>query len=471
MTDLRDDDHPPAAPHGARPPARRPACPASSPAWSAAATWSGRRASASADLADPDTPPDADDQFLVASNTKTFTAVLVMAAARRGPAQPRRHPRHARARGDAPGLTIRQCLAHVSGHAARAGRRRLGDAGQPRRAHELVSGFNEAERVHRPHDLLALLQPGLLDARPARRAARRPPWEESLKARMLDPLEMRRTTVGFDGRPRATGYYVPPFRDVPRAASRCSTSGRWTPAAAWPAPPPTWRGGRRSWPTPSPRCSRPDTLEEMCQPQVLIDPERWTAAMGLGFFLVRSGDRARTSATPAACPATSPAVFTHRESGTGGIALMNSTGARPGRRRLRDRRSPTTSSSTTRSRRSRGARDRRARRARRPRSAVWFTEGSPFTFSVRAGSARGAHRRAARPSRRLGVRAGRAGPLPHRLGAGRRGSCCGSPADADGRVRQDELGDVPRHPRAARVRRVAGLTRRTGAEPHGRLTW
>ena len=33
----------------------------------------------SADLADPATPPDDDHQFLVASNTKTFTAVLVMA--------------------------------------------------------------------------------------------------------------------------------------------------------------------------------------------------------------------------------------------------------------------------------------------------------------------------------------------------------------------------------------------------------
>jgi CubicO group peptidase (beta-lactamase class C family) len=32
-----------------------------------------------ADLAHPGTPPDADHQFLVASNTKTFTAVLVMA--------------------------------------------------------------------------------------------------------------------------------------------------------------------------------------------------------------------------------------------------------------------------------------------------------------------------------------------------------------------------------------------------------
>ena len=29
----------------------------------------------------------------------------------------------------------------------------------------------------------------------------------------------------------------------------------------------------------------------MCEPQVVMDRERWTAAMGLGFFLVRSGPR------------------------------------------------------------------------------------------------------------------------------------------------------------------------------------
>lgn len=31
-----------------------------------------------ADVSAPDTPPGPDDQFLIASNTKTFTAVLVM---------------------------------------------------------------------------------------------------------------------------------------------------------------------------------------------------------------------------------------------------------------------------------------------------------------------------------------------------------------------------------------------------------
>ena len=34
-----------------------------------------------------------------------------------------------------------------------------------------------------------------------------------------------------------------------------------------------------------------DTIEEMCQPQILLDPDQWNGAMGLGFFLIRSADR------------------------------------------------------------------------------------------------------------------------------------------------------------------------------------
>ena len=79
---------------------------------------------------------------------------------------------------------------------------------------ELVSGFNEAERVHRPHHRwhYSNLVFSMLGEVVARLDAR--PWAESLRARILDPLEMRRTTVGFSGR-HAQGYYVPPWTDVP----------------------------------------------------------------------------------------------------------------------------------------------------------------------------------------------------------------------------------------------------------------
>ena len=46
-----------------------------------------------ADVTVPQVAPTADDQFLVASNSKTFTAVLVMRLRDEGQACARRHPR------------------------------------------------------------------------------------------------------------------------------------------------------------------------------------------------------------------------------------------------------------------------------------------------------------------------------------------------------------------------------------------
>lgn len=61
----------------------------------------------------------------------------------------------------------------------------------------------------------------------------------------------------------------------------------------------------------------------MCEPQVLIDRERWTTAMGLGFFLVRSGARTYVGHT-GGMPGHITALFTDREAKTGGLALTNS---------------------------------------------------------------------------------------------------------------------------------------------------
>ena len=63
------------------------------------------------------------------------------------------------------------------------------------------------------------------------------------------------------------------------------------------------------------------------QPQVLLDSERWTGAMGLGFFLVRSPSDRTWVGHDGGMPGHITGVHTHRESGTGGIVLMNSTDA------------------------------------------------------------------------------------------------------------------------------------------------
>jgi CubicO group peptidase (beta-lactamase class C family) len=330
--------------------------------------------------------PGSDDQFLVASNTKTFTAVMVMQLRDEGRLD----------LGDRVGdhlaevthpLTVRQGLAHVSGMQ----REPVGDIWetlvQPT-TEELLSGFVEAEAVGRPHDrwhysntVYAVL--GELVARLDGRT-----WAESLRARLLDPLELRRTSVGFDGGPRATGYYVAPYDDVPRPepvidframapcgglASTATDLARWSAFVA----------------DPDPAVLSPDTLEEMCQPQALIDVVGWGAGMGLGFFLVRSqGGRTWVGHT-GGMPGHITGVFTHRESRTGAMVLMNSTSAPdPAAFALRlgehvvqhDPAEPESwRPGTTVPEELAGLR------------GVWFSEGTPFVFSVVEGHLEARH--------------------------------------------------------------------------------
>ena len=266
--------------------------------------------------------PGPDDQYLIASNTKTFTAVMVMQLRDEGrlslddllgdhlPDVP-----HA--------VTVRQALAHVSGMQ----REPLGDIwdtlDQPD-AVSLMRGFAEAERVGRPHTRwhYSNLTYAVLGQVVEKLEGR--PWFESLEARLLRPLEMSRTTVGFVDDDHVTGYFVPPFHDVPRPepvletkamsavgglASTARDLARWSAFVA----------------SPDAEVLSPDTLEEMCQPQVLTDVDRWTTGMGLGFFVHRSASGRTWVGHDGGMPGHITALLTHRESGTGGIALMNNT--------------------------------------------------------------------------------------------------------------------------------------------------
>ena len=269
----------------------------------------------------PETPGP-DDQYLVGSNTKTFTAVMLMQLRDEGRLTlddlladhlpDVGHP-----------VTVRQALAHVSGMQ----REPLGDVWdtleQPDAA-SLVRGFAEAERVGRPHTRwhYSNLAYAVLGQVVERLDGR--PWVESLDERLLRPLEMRRTTVGFVDDDHATGYFVPPFHDVPREepvldlramtpvgglASTARDLARWS---AFVASPPD-------------EVLSPDTLEEMCQPQVLLDTERWNGGMGLGLFVLRTPSGRTWVGHDGGMPGHVTALLTHRESGTGGIVLMSNT--------------------------------------------------------------------------------------------------------------------------------------------------
>lgn len=277
----------------------------------------------SADLAAPDEPPDDDTQFLIASITKTFTAVLVMALRDEGKLSLEDTvDEHVPGSGH-PAVTIRQLLSHVSGMQ----REPVGDVWDtlvhPDRA-ALVEGWNAAERILKPHHTwhysnLAFSLLGEIVAR-----IEGVEWARALQTRILDPLEMRRTTVGAAGK-AAVGYYVPPFSDVPRVepvldlkamAAAGGLSSTVRDLATW--------GSFLA--DPLDEVLAAETLEEMCQPQIIADLDTWGLGWGLGLELYRDGGRTWVGHT-GGLPGHISGVFVHRPAKTVGIALMSSAPA------------------------------------------------------------------------------------------------------------------------------------------------
>lgn len=279
----------------------------------------------SIDLASPQEAPDEDTQYAVASNSKTFTAVAIMALRDEGKLDlddtVETHlsdSTHAR-------VTIRQLLAHTSGMQ----REPIGDVFDtmvmPERD-ELVAGWSRAERVGRPHDRWHYSNLGYAVLGEIIARLDGCTWEEAIRRRILDPLEMTRTGTSPSGR-RAKGYYVPPFADVPiqepvfdakaldAAGGLRSTA---TDLARW--------GGFIA--NPVEEILSPDTLEEMCQPQAMADPIGWLSAWGLGLQLVRHEGRTWVGHT-GGWPGSITGLFTERSSATTSLILMNNSAPVP----------------------------------------------------------------------------------------------------------------------------------------------
>lgn len=276
-----------------------------------------------ADLDAPGVPPTADSQFLIASQSKTLTAVAIMALRDEGKLSLDDPVEKFIGESTHEGITVRQMLSHVSGMQ----REPVGDVWDQLKfpdREQLVAGWNEAERVGKPHHrwhysnlVYSIL--GEIVARLDNRS-----WLESIQARILDPLEMRRTTLGLSGN-AVTGYYLPPFTDVPvkepvldigamaacgGLASTAEDLAKWASFLA----------------NPVDEVLSKDTLDEMCQPQIMADVDRWQLGFGLGFMLLRLGERVFIGHT-GGMPGHITGTFVHRPSGTAGIALMNATSA------------------------------------------------------------------------------------------------------------------------------------------------
>lgn len=222
-----------------------------------------------------------------------------------------------------PDVTIRQLLAHTTGMA----REPVGDVWDTLRfpdRDELVPGWNQAERIGRPHTLWHYSNLGysILGEIVARLDGAE--WQESLQRRLLDPLELRRTTLS-PTEPVAGGYFVPPFTDVPIAeppielGALAPAGGLYSTAADLA----TWHGFLAD---PVGQILDPDTVQEMTEPQVLADTTGWTSAWGLGLMLVRRDGKTWVGHT-GGFPGSITGVFTERESSTTGLILMNNSAA------------------------------------------------------------------------------------------------------------------------------------------------
>lgn len=333
----------------------------------------------SADLTVPAVPHDLDTHLLVASNTKTFTAVMIMQLRDEGRLRlsdtvdehipGTRHER----------VTIRQLLSHLTGMQ----REPVGDVWDTLEFPDregLVRGWDEAERIlpegaYWHYSNLGYAVLGEIVARLDDRE-----WAESLQKRLLNPLGLKRTGLQGEGS-QAGRYYVPPYTDVPideplmDKAAMAPAGSIWSTATDMAA----WHGFLAA---PDASVLSSDTLDEMCQPHGIADPRGWTAAYGLGLQLVRRDGQTWVGHT-GGLPGSITGFFTHRETATTGIACMNASVAG----------SPsvfaTTLGGTFLTRQppilepwTPGS---AVPEAYTPLLGVWFSEGDAFTFSTRDG--------------------------------------------------------------------------------------
>lgn len=275
---------------------------------------------------DPAVPATDDTQFLIGSVTKTFTAVAVMALRDAG-----RLDLDDRLDAHLPevahgALTIRRMLGHLSG-LQREPVGRVWETFDNPDATRLLAELAAAERVLAPHEVFhySNLAFALLGQVIERLEGR--PWEDVIRERILRPLGMSRTAL-TPGDDRAHGYLVHPFSGVatPEPVTDLKATapmgGLWstvtdlTRYAAFLA-------------DPDPAVLAPATVEAMCRPLVILDPDTWTLGYGLSFGMVRRGERVYVG-HGGAMPGFLTGLRVSRKDRLGAVVWVNSSaGAEP----------------------------------------------------------------------------------------------------------------------------------------------
>ncbi|MDX6240995.1 MAG: hypothetical protein QOG10_5819 [Kribbellaceae bacterium] len=265
--------------------------------------------------------PDSDTQYRIGSISKTLTAVLVLQCRDDG----------LLSLNDAVGkylpgiafghLTIRNLLAHSGGmHAEPAGpwwERNPGVSFEAlAAAMESTAAAGEAGQRHHYSNLgYALL--GEIVAR-----LRGSSWAELVQQRILDPLEMRRTSYLATGR-AASGFSVHPW------SGRLDDEPAYDAGAMAPAGQ-LWSTiedlGRYAafWIDPASEVLAPDTVEEMAAPHASDPAEALNAGYGLGLRLHTAESHLLVGHT-GSMPGFLAGLFVDRARRLGGITLANAT--------------------------------------------------------------------------------------------------------------------------------------------------
>ncbi|MEE4541080.1 serine hydrolase domain-containing protein [Streptomyces sp. V4-01] len=267
--------------------------------------------------------PDADTQYRIGSITKTFVAVLVMRLREEGRldlADPvtRHLPETAELVGE---VTVGQLLAHTSGLASETPSpwwERTPGALRP----ELADVLGAAPAKHGPGRRHHYSNPGyaLLGALVER--LRGAPWGDALRAEVLDPLGMHRTTL-LPQAPAAGGFAVHPWADV-MVPETVEETGRMAPAGQlWStaADLARWAAFLASGHDAVLKAAVVEQMRLPAAPPEATDPE---GGYGLGLQLLRRDDRDLAGHT-GSMPGFLAAVWVSPADGLGALALTNCT--------------------------------------------------------------------------------------------------------------------------------------------------
>jgi CubicO group peptidase (beta-lactamase class C family) len=229
----------------------------------------------------------ADDQYMVGSITKTFTAAAVLQLVELGELA-LDDPLERHLPGAAHGSTrIGRMLSHLSGLQREPGE--MWETLDFPSREELVGRLGDAEQVLAPGERwhYSNLAFALLGEVVARHSGLE--FERYVEERLLEPVGLRRTTWQAAD-PAARGYYVTPYDDAVRPEPTVDNRAFAAAGALWSTP-----GDLCRW---AAFLSDPDeavlsraSVEAMRALQVMSETARWTLGYGRGLQLVRDGDR------------------------------------------------------------------------------------------------------------------------------------------------------------------------------------